>query len=547
MKKRNIQILLLLSIVVCTFLANNSVLEANIMESRNLVTAREMLQNGNWLQPTMNGEQRLEKPPLPTWITATVMAVSGQDNMAWLRLPAVLAGLLLIFFLFRLTEELTDDKDLPFLAAGTAASSFYILFMARDISWDIFSHSFMLGAIWLIHKFLKNKIQKPGGYIGAGILMGLSALSKGPVAFYALLLPYLLARGFVYGWRIRTVKKTWLLAMILITLIIGLWWPVYSYLTNPDYFSFVTRKESSAWLNRSIRPFYHYWSFPVQSGIWTIIATIVLAFPYAQKRINSFLNYKLIAGWIWLSILLLSLFPEKKERYLFPVMIPLAILTATWFRYMMIALDKKIETRQDIFLLRLNSIILSVICVVIPNGLFVLLKGKQEPGKGALFFFTLVLLFFAFLFIRAEIKKKPLLIWWGMTGLMMATGLLITPYLPKIVQTNPAYHSYQELKHRDDLAKLPFYFNGEIPGKFVEVIWSSGHQINPWDPLKTHALPVNPPFVLLSHEQPYIILPPEILAKYNVKLIGHFDKNLQEERANPALSNYVSVIEPLAK
>ncbi|MDP4132210.1 MAG: glycosyltransferase family 39 protein, partial [Bacteroidota bacterium] len=328
MKKRNIQILLLLSIVVCTFLANNSVLEANIMESRNLVTAREMLQNGNWLQPTMNGEQRLEKPPLPTWITATVMAVSGQDNMAWLRLPAVLAGLLLIFFLFRLTEELTDDKDLPFLAAGTAASSFYILFMARDISWDIFSHSFMLGAIWLIHKFLKNKIQKPGGYIGAGILMGLSALSKGPVAFYALLLPYLLARGFVYGWRIRTVKKTWLLAMILITLIIGLWWPVYSYLTNPDYSTFVTRKETTAWINRSIRPFYHYWSFPVQSGIWTIIAIIVLAFPYAQKRINSLLNYKLIAAWIWVSVLLLSLFPEKKERYLFPVMIPLAILTA---------------------------------------------------------------------------------------------------------------------------------------------------------------------------------------------------------------------------
>ena len=451
------------------------------MESRNLVTAREMLQKGNWLQPTMNGEDRLEKPPLPTWITAATMAAFGQDNMALLRLPAVLAGMLLIFFLFRFTEELTDDEDLPFLAAGTAASSFYILFMARDISWDIFSHSFMLGAIWLIHRALK-KFSSPGVYLAAGILMGLSALSKGPVAFYSLLLPYFLARGLVYGWKIKAVKIKWLSLMIVITLIIGLWWPVYTYLSNTEHFSFVAQKESGAWINRNVKPFYHYWSFPVQSGIWTIAAVIALAFPYAQKRINSLLNYRLISGWIWMSVLLLSLFPEKKERYLLPVMIPLAVLTAAWFRYMIIALGKKTATKSDIFLLRLNSIVLSVICVIIPNGLLVITKGKQVPGKGILFFFSLVLLFFAFLFIRAEIKKKAFQVWAGMAGLMMVIGLLLMPFLKNLIQTNAAYHPYTELRHRDDLAKLPFFFSGEVQGKFIEVIWSSGREIKFWDP-----------------------------------------------------------------
>lgn len=545
MKKRNIRILLLLVIMACTFLANNNVLEANIMESRNLVTAREMLQKGNWLQPTMNGEDRLEKPPLPTWITAVTMVAFGQDNMALLRLPAVLAGMLLIFFLFRLTEELTDDEDLPFLAAGTAASSFYILFMARDISWDIFSHSSMLGAIWLIHKNLKLKTPSTVRYVMAGMLMGLSALSKGPVAFYALLLPYLLARGLVYDWRIRATKLSGLTIMIAVTLVIGLWWPVYTFLSNPEHFSFVARKESLAWINRSVKPFYHYWSFPVQSGIWTIVAVVTLAFPYAQRRINATLNYKLISSWVWMSVLLLSLFPEKKERYLFPVMIPLAILTAGWFRYIMIAVKKNTATRSDIFLLRLNSIVLEVICVIIPNGLLVLSKGKQVPGKGILFFFSFVLLLFAFLFIRAEIKRKPFQIWAGMTGLMMTIGLLLMPFLNNIIQTNPAHHPYNELRHRDEVNKLPFYFNGEIQGKFIEVIWSTGKEIRPWDPVKNADLPAKPPFVFLSHEQPYIILPPSVLSKYNVRLIGHFDKNLQEEKAQPVLSNYVSIIEPL--
>ncbi len=547
MKKRNIRILFLLSIMVCTFLVNNNVLEANIMESRNLVTAREILQKGNWLHPTMNGELRLEKPPLPTWITAIGMAVFGQDNMALLRLPAILAGMLLIFFLLKLTEELSGDEELAFLAAGTAAGSFYILFMARDISWDIFCHSFMIGAIWLIHKSLKNKTGSPGGYIGAGILMGLSALSKGPVAFYSLLLPYLLARGFAYGWKISSVNRTRLLIMVLVALIIGLWWPVYTYYSNPDYFSFVTQKESSAWLNRNTRPFYHYWSFPVQSGIWTIVAVIALAIPYAQKRINTVINYKLIAGWILFSVLLLSLFPEKKERYLLPVMLPLAILTASWFRYLIIVLGKKSETRSDIFLLRFNAAFISLICLIIPNGLFFLSQGKEENGKGVLIALTLMFLLFAFFFIKSAVKKKPFLIWGGMTGLMMVTGLLLMPVLSKVIQSNPAYHSYHELRHRSDLNELPFFFNGEIPGKFIEVIWSSGHEIKSWDPLKNANLPVKPPFVFLSHEQPLIILPPKILSQYNVKVIGHYDKNLQEEKANMVLSNYVSIIESLSK
>jgi 4-amino-4-deoxy-L-arabinose transferase-like glycosyltransferase len=503
-----------------------------------------MLQKGNWLEPTMNGEPRFEKPPLPTWISAMMMAVFGQDNMALLRLPAVISGMLLIFFLYMLTREMTDDEDLPFLTAGTAASSFYILFMARDISWDIFCHSFMLGSIWLIHKNLKRQDQF-AGYIGAGLLMGLSALSKGPIAFYALLLPYLLARGLVYGYNLSLSQIKGLALMTVIMLVLALWWPIYIYFSNPGHSWFVAQKESSAWLNRSSYPFYHYWSFPVQSGVWTIIAVAALVFPYAQKRLNKILNYKLIATWVWFSVLLLSLFPEKKERYLFPVMIPLAILTAAWFRYIIKALDQKTATRSDLFLLRLNSIVLSLICVIIPNGIFLISKGKQEPGKVMLFFITILLLFFAFLFIRTEIRKKPFLIWAGMTGLMMMTGLLI-PAMSKVFQSNSSYHSYQELRHKKNLTDLPFFFNGVIEGKFIEVIWSSGHEIHYWNPLEKD-LPVNPPFVFISHEQPYIILPPKILTNYNVRLIGHYDKNLQEERSQAVLSNYVSVIEPLNK
>ena len=131
MNNRNLRLFLLLLITFIAFVVNNGAIEANIMEARNLTTAREMLQKNNWLEPTMNGELRLEKPPLPTWIAAATMHFSGEENLALLRLPAALAALLLVFFLLKLTTELTEDHLLPFLVAGTSATSFYIFFLPR--------------------------------------------------------------------------------------------------------------------------------------------------------------------------------------------------------------------------------------------------------------------------------------------------------------------------------------------------------------------------------------------------------------------------------
>jgi 4-amino-4-deoxy-L-arabinose transferase-like glycosyltransferase len=63
-------VLMILVICAITFFVNNRTFTPDIMEARNIVTAREMVQDGHWMVPTMNGELRLEKPPLPTWITA---------------------------------------------------------------------------------------------------------------------------------------------------------------------------------------------------------------------------------------------------------------------------------------------------------------------------------------------------------------------------------------------------------------------------------------------------------------------------------------------
>ena len=64
--------IIILCVCFFAFFVNNKIIPADIMEARNLATAQEMVQTGNYLIPTMNGELRLEKPPLPTWIAGGV-------------------------------------------------------------------------------------------------------------------------------------------------------------------------------------------------------------------------------------------------------------------------------------------------------------------------------------------------------------------------------------------------------------------------------------------------------------------------------------------
>lgn len=63
----------LLILLYTGIFAHRALLGVDIMEARNLITAREMIETGYWFLPTLHGESRLAKPPLPTWLTAAAI------------------------------------------------------------------------------------------------------------------------------------------------------------------------------------------------------------------------------------------------------------------------------------------------------------------------------------------------------------------------------------------------------------------------------------------------------------------------------------------
>ncbi|WP_339832580.1 glycosyltransferase family 39 protein, partial [uncultured Altibacter sp.] len=135
------------------FFVNLDALYVNIMEARNFITAREMLEDGNWLLTTLNGEPRYQKPPLPTWLTAISAAIFGLKSVAALRLPAALVTLLLVLSTYRLAVKFTQQKSYAFIGSLILATSFYVVFSGRNGQWDIFTHAFMMGTIYVLYRF----------------------------------------------------------------------------------------------------------------------------------------------------------------------------------------------------------------------------------------------------------------------------------------------------------------------------------------------------------------------------------------------------------
>lgn len=320
--------------VAVMLLLHLDVFHITIMEARNFITAREMVDNGNWLLTTMNGEARYEKPPLPTWLAAIFGSISGMKSLYALRLPGVMLVMLTGSMTYLLSKRLVNDTPHALVNGLIVITSFYVVGIIIEAPWDIFTHGFMLVCIYFLFEFFQGTQNLLKSVLLAGLFAGLSFMSKGPISLYALFLPFLIAYGLTYGYRNFDGKRWPLFLGILVFVVVGFWWFAYVRILDPISFGAVASRETSNWGNYNVKPFYHYWSFFIQSGIWTIPAIMGLIYPYMKTRVKDLKAYQFTILWTIVSIILLSLIPEKKNRYLMPVLIPLAMNTGFYIQFL---------------------------------------------------------------------------------------------------------------------------------------------------------------------------------------------------------------------
>jgi len=514
-------VFILTLVCVGIFFVNLDALIVNIMEARNFTTAREMINDGNWILTTLNGEPRYQKPPLPTWLTALSAMLFGLKNLFALRLPAAIMGLITVVYTYKLGTRFTKNRTYGFIAGLIAATSFYIVFAGRNGQWDIFTHAFMMVCIYKLFQFFSKDEKKYQNALLAALFFGASFMSKGPVSLYALMLPFLISFGIVFKYRSFKQRIIPLLLFLVVGLLISGWWHWYTYTFDPQAVSDITQKETSNWTGYNVRPFYYYWSFFTQSGLWTLPAFIGLLYPYLKNRVFHKKGYRFTFWWTILAVVLLSIIPEKKSRYLLPVLIPLALNTAFYIEYLFRKFAL-LKDKKETFPVYFQFGILGLIGIVFPVGGYLFIK-EQLSGNWVWFILLSVALFSIGIFIFLKLKKKEFAkVFYASIAFIIAVMCFGMP-LANSLTYNPEYKSLSELNQWQEETNLQVY---ELEAFTPELIWAYGKTIRMVYPENKNTLPKEKSFGLLVSEDRINQLQ-KSFKEYSVEKIIRYDMNTQ--------------------
>lgn len=458
---------LLLFFAFALFLIHLEYLYADIMEARNFVSAREMVQDGHWIHTTLNGESRYQKPPLPTWFSAFMAEMFGVQNLWALRFPAALSCSALILVFYEFLKKETQNKQLALTAGLILSTSFLVIFIGKRATWDIFCYSFAFIGIYFFYLTLKSNSKNFLNFSLAGLFLGMSILSKGPTGIYVIAAPFFLGYWFAYGFP-KIKWKGWI-GMVILALWVGFSWYIVIYFTDQKNFLATLNEEMNARTNREVKPFTRYFSFPIQMGVWAIFALISLAFPYIKRKTEFPKSYTFFFWWIILCFLFLSIIPSKKERYLFPQMIPLAATTGFYVYYILKNQDWK---KWEKIVTKFSFGLVGMVGILIPILLFLILKvdfGFYSLTLSIVSFCIGILILYQIL-----LKFNLNITFLATLGFVASATLFGTPVIDSMVNNNQNYNSVVKVKEGIKTSDLKLYgynaYSPEIWFKYGEVI-----------------------------------------------------------------------------
>lgn len=506
---------------VVAFYVNSTSLLPDIMECRNIVTAREMVSDDAWLVPTMNGALRLEKPPLPTWVAGAIERVCP-DSLGAQRAAAGVMGIVWVLFFYLMAKRLTRCEDYAFIATLVFLTSYQIVLMGRTATWDIYCHALMMGAIYFLWRGFYEDKTEPGGrswthFLWAGVLMGLSFLSKGPVSFYALLLPFLIA-AFAYRRPVMRGKWGGVLLMLLVCAVISGWWYFYLRMSHAEEMQTVIHKEAGAWVNRNVRPFWYYWRFFVETGVWAVFMLAALFVPYWRKLLVQKKEYLFAVTWVLAALVLLSLLPEKKMRYLLPMMAPCALSVAFLLQHLCEGRDKASR-----ILLYVNGVIVTLVCFALPVAIF-----AARYHEHVLSMWQVIVAVIAFpsigLWVVYSVKKGRVRGFvYGVAAIFVVVECVLIGAIGNAL-SNPDFNSIEATRKVKILEGLPFYHPSQEELR-IETVYAAHRKILPLELSDSVKLMSSLPCVVVSQKPVSQVVPQKILQHVEAVHVGAYDDN----------------------
>ncbi len=139
---------------------------------------REMVESGNYISTTLNGEPRYDKPILTYYFQAVGVSILGWNEQG-LRLHSALAAMLWVLLVWAFARREWDDTT-GWVAGVLTATSLWVMVIGRAATADALLNLFLALTLFDLYRFWKQRRRAPLYRVFFWASLGF--LTKGPIA-----------------------------------------------------------------------------------------------------------------------------------------------------------------------------------------------------------------------------------------------------------------------------------------------------------------------------------------------------------------------------
>ncbi len=512
-------------IVMCmaAFFINNDALPLDTGEAKTIVTARDMVANGDWMNPIMNGVSRLDKPPLASWVAAFVEC-SYPYNISAQRIAAGIMGLMWALFFFGVARYMDRRRGFAEIATFVFLTCYNVIYAGRIVGRDIYSDAFMMGGIYFMMRLLYDHRYFPRPHkwrwaMLSGLCMGLSFLSDGVVSFYSMLLPFIIT---IMAYKPTDMKGKWMPSLlgIALCLLVSGWWMVNLAVQKDGAVSDFFMTQWSLWTNSHVRPWFYYWRFFSEMGVWAVFMIAALLVPYWSKRVSTKRIYQMALLWLVVALVLLSLLPSKNMSDLVVVMPPCSLAVACLIFYYVNKWPKDLLGKAVFYV---NGYVVSLIVLGLPIFVQVRLVRKDIIDVGTGLVVEVLLLALAVYLFVSTYRREMKGIVKGVIALFMVVECFLLGSFGGLFG-NPRQRSISILQDNVEWRSLPLYHKADENLR-IELVFEAQKNIKALDLDNEVAVMSALPCLVLTQKELASEMPASILNKVDTVNLGFFDDN----------------------
>lgn len=348
-------------------------------EPRYAQVSREMLESGDYLTPTLNGEAYKEKPPMLFWISAGLGKFTGDVDPWAARLPSALGGLAAVLLTYWLARRMFG-APVGFLAAFVLMTSVRFWWEARVGQIDMLLTAFVtasIAALWQWHTQ-----RRAWALVLFYVMLAGGLLTKGPPA---LVFPLLLAVAFYWGRRDerKALRLPWGLAF---TVGLFLLWIVPARMamhgmaasggseasTGGEFFK-QTVGRLLLGVSKAEWPWYYVEHLVVDLLPWTALLPWILPAVWRARKRDDAMRF--LFAWLVPAFVFFTISVAKRETYILPLYPCFAVLIAVGSR-------ASLETMGDVWKKRLSLFWGAVLFAAALTPWFVIKHPVATLGMG---------------------------------------------------------------------------------------------------------------------------------------------------------------------